>query len=97
MKPKKKPDFSRRRTRYDPPTVDEAVFAAQGLTDDPDQQVLIAAELMALPEDEVRPVVLKTRSTARRTNVQVVGAARRAVVVERRSQRSSSRLRPPAE
>ena len=96
MKAKKKPDFSKRRTRYDPPTLDEAVFAAQGLTDDPDQQVLIAAQLMALPEHEVRPAVLKSRSAATRVDVQVVGA-RRAVVVERRLQRGSPRLRPPAE
>ena len=95
MKPKNKPDFSKRRTRYDPPTVDEAVFAAQGLTNDPDQQVVIAAQLMALPEHEVRPAVLKTRSGASSMDLQVVGG-RRAVVVERRAHRGSPKPRPPA-
>ena len=45
------------RVRREPPTVDEAIVAAQGLTDELDQQVEIAAELMGMPEDEVRPLV----------------------------------------
>ncbi len=51
---------TRRVTRVEPPALEEAVAAAQGLTDDIDSQVEIAAQLMGLPEDEVRPVVLKT-------------------------------------
>jgi hypothetical protein len=46
------------RVRREPPTVDEAVIAAQALTDDIEQQVVVAAGLIGLPEDEVRPHVL---------------------------------------
>jgi hypothetical protein len=46
------------RVRREPPTVDEAVIAAQTLTDDVEQQVVVAAGLIGLPEDEVRPHVL---------------------------------------
>ena len=42
------------RVRREPPTVDEAVIAAQALTDDIEQQVVVAAGLIGLPEDEVR-------------------------------------------
>ena len=55
---------TRRVTRVEPPALEEAVAAAQGLTDDIDSQVEIAAQLMGLPEDEVRPVVLKTAAHA---------------------------------
>ena len=89
MKRKKKLDPTKLRTRYDPPTLEEAVFAAQGLTSDPDQQVAIAARLIGLADHEVRPAVLKARSTARGTHVQVAGA-RRAVLVEHKG----PRLRP---
>jgi hypothetical protein len=88
MKPKKTPDPTKRRTRHDPPTVEEAVAAAQGLTGDPEQQVTIAALLIGLPEEEVRPAVLKARSPTSGTNVRVAGA-HRAVVVERKGPRAS--------
>ncbi len=55
---------SRRVTRVEPPALEEAVAAAQGLTDDIESQVEIASQLMGLPEDEVRPVVLKTAPRA---------------------------------
>ena len=88
MKPRKKPDPAKRRTRHEPPEIDEAVFAAQGLTGDHDQQVVIAARLMGLPEEEVRPAVLRARSPSRSTNVRIAGLGR-AVVVERRIHRPS--------
>jgi hypothetical protein len=50
---------SRRVTRVEPPVLEEAIIAAQGLTDDVESQIEIAAQLMGMPEDEVRPVVLK--------------------------------------
>ena len=50
---------NRRVTRVDPPALEEAIAAAQGLTDDVESQVEIAAQLMGMPEDEVRPAVLK--------------------------------------
>jgi hypothetical protein len=50
---------NRRVTRVDPPALEEAIAAAQGLTDDIESQIEIAAQLMGLPEDEVRPVAMK--------------------------------------
>jgi hypothetical protein len=50
---------NRRVTRVDPPALEEAIAAAQGLTDDVESQIEIAAQLMGMPEDEVRPAVMK--------------------------------------
>ena len=41
-----KTKYGPRRVRHDPPTLDEAIFAARGLTDDIEQQIDIAAGLM---------------------------------------------------
>ena len=45
------------RVRHEPPTVAEAVVAAQALTPDLEQQVEITAGLIGLTPDEVRPFV----------------------------------------
>jgi hypothetical protein len=86
------------RVRREPPTVDEAIVAAQGLTDEVEQQVEIAAELMGLPHDEVRPLVQaasvrpKDRLGSERLVVQGPSQrATRVVVVERRSRFASTR------
>jgi hypothetical protein len=50
---------NRRVTRVDPPALEEAIAAAQGLTDDIESQIEIAAQLMGMSEDEVRPEVMK--------------------------------------
>ncbi len=75
------------RVRHDPPTLEEAVFAAQGLSDDPNQQVVIAAQLMSVPVDEVRPLVLKAQRLTASGSRMVVTAPRtgteRTVIVER--------------
>jgi len=67
--------------------VAEAVAAARGLTDDMQEQIEIAASLMDLPPDQVRPEVLKAATPSRKdTNtVAFVGraGAPRTVVVER--------------
>ena len=85
-----KTKYGPRRVRRDPPTLDEAVFAARGLTDDPKAQVEIAASLIDLPIEQVRVAVLKaqqrkdvlrTAITTRRAGVE------RAVVVERKPSR----------
>jgi hypothetical protein len=91
MRSPRKLDPAKRRTRYDPPTVDEAVFAAQGLTGDPDQQVMIAARLIGLPEDEVRSAVLEAGLQAGGKNVRIAG--QRTIVVERKSSRTSPQVR----
>ncbi|MEE1657679.1 hypothetical protein VB618_15845 [Microvirga sp. CF3062] len=61
MLAKKKPSETqnRRVTRVDPPALEEAIAAAQGLTEDVESQVEIAAQLMGMPEDEVRPEVMR--------------------------------------
>jgi hypothetical protein len=46
------------RVRHEPPTIDEAIAAAQDLAADPEQQVAIVAGLMGMPEDQVRSHVL---------------------------------------
>ncbi len=60
MKPNRKWDPLRPvRVRRDPPTLEEAVVAAQGLSDDLEQQVEIASGLMGVPQEEVRPVIAR--------------------------------------
>lgn len=81
----------RRRVRRDPPTVEEAVIAAQGLTDDLKQQVEIVASLMEVPPEEARGVVLRMSQRKDINHVTVTGriGSPRAVVVERRPSRYS--------
>src|SRR6266436_6132789 len=45
--------YGPRRVRRDPPTLDEAIFAAIGITDDHQAQAEIAAALMGMPFDAV--------------------------------------------
>lgn len=81
------------RVRYDPPTLEEAVFAAQGLTDDIDHQAEIAAELMGVTLEDAREMVakaaVKAASAKRQASSEVAfttnrSGAQRAVVVERK-------------
>jgi len=78
-----------RRVRRDPPTLEEAVVAAQGLTEDFKGQVEIVASLMEVSVDEARGAVLRMGQRKGVNHVTVtdrVGAPR-AVVVERRTPR----------
>ncbi len=59
-----KTKYGLRRVRHDPPTLEEAIFAARGLTDDVQEQVAIAAWLMELPPDEVRAALMKVAAAA---------------------------------
>ncbi len=81
----------RRRVRRDPPTIEEAVVAAQGLSDELKEQVEIVASLMEIPVDEARGVVLRMgqRKDVNRMTVTGRVGAQRAVVVERRTPRFS--------
>ena len=81
------------RVRYDPPTLEEAVLAAQGFMDDAEDQAAFAAELMGAPIDEAREMVAKVAvraAAARRAPAPEVtfssnrAGAQRAVVVERK-------------
>jgi hypothetical protein len=78
--------YGSRRVRRDPPTLDEAIFAAMGITDDLDQQAEIAAALMGLPLEAVQPEVRKAGRTAARSTRVIAGeqGAQRSIVVERR-------------
>ena len=59
----KSPKFSGPpRVRHEPPTIEEAIAAAQDLAADPEQQVVIAAGLMGMLEDQVRSQVLSAAS-----------------------------------
>jgi hypothetical protein len=80
------------RVRHEPPTIAEAYLAAQGLTDDLDQQVTIAAGLIGQPEDEVRPYLPKPLPVSARAPVDSLMVRNRVVTVERRG--GMSGLRP---
>ena len=86
LKPNRKWDPLRPvRVRRDPPTLEEAVVAAQGLSDDIEQQVEIASGLMGIPQEEVRPVIASAPPSERgferssRAMPQVVVLRRRGV------------------
>ena len=80
--------YGTRRVRHDPPTLDEAIFAAVGITDDQEQQAEIAAALRGMPLDIVQAEVKKqARTNSRITATRVIAGeqgAQRSVVVERR-------------
>jgi hypothetical protein len=85
----------RRRVRRDPPTVEEAVLAAQGLTEELGEQVDIVVSLMQISADEARAAVLRMGKRKDVDRITIVGRASRpgqaavprAVVVERRTTR----------
>ena len=79
----------RRRVRRDPPTVEEAVQAAQGLTEELSEQIEIVASLMEVSADEARGAVLRMgqRKEVNRLTIAGRSGAPRAVVVERRVSR----------
>lgn len=86
-----KTKYGMRRVRVDLPTLEEALYAAQGLTPDFDEQLHIAAELMDLPIDRVRAEA--QRLSRRRMGTSPPARNGRAfgvTVVQRRSQRRAS-------
>lgn len=84
-----KTKYGPRRVRHDPPTLDEAIFAARGLTDDVEAQVEIAAGLMEVAADEVRAALKKSPAPRKAPTLAFTsrGGAERAVVVERKPTR----------
>jgi hypothetical protein len=79
--------YGTRRVRRDPPTLEEAIFAAVGITDDQEAQAEIAASLMGMPLEVVQAEVRKLGRSAARTQTRVIAGeqgAQRSVVVERR-------------
>ena len=86
-----KTKYGPRRVRQELPTLEEAIFAAQGLSDDLDEQAAIAASLMGLPVMQVRSTLAKT-PPARKEPLKTVlfagpALAPRTVVVERKPTR----------
>ena len=91
----------RRRVRRDPPTVDDAVLAAQGLSDEQGEQIEIVASLMQISAEEARGAVLRMGQRKEVNHITVAArparsgqlSAPRAVVVERRAPRRSVQSR----
>lgn len=75
-----------RRVRRDPPTLDEAIFAAVGITDNQAEQAEIAAALMGLPIESVQAEVRKAARLSVRSTRVIAGeqGAQRSIVVERK-------------
>lgn len=85
-------------TRIETPSLEEAIVAAQGLTDDIECQIEIASQLMGMSEDEVRPVALKAASQIRQPERMPVAdrlldrsEGTKVIVVERRRPRVVAR------
>lgn len=83
--------YGPRRVRHEAPTLEEAIAAAQGLSDELDEQAEIAASLIGLPHDEVRIELLKMAPKRRDVTKSVVftgpASAPRTIVVERKPAR----------
>ena len=83
--------YGPRRVRHEAPTLEEAIAAAQGLSDELNEQAEIAASLIGLPHDQVRDELLKLAPKRRDTIKSVVftgpASAPRSIVVERKPAR----------
>ena len=86
--------YGSRRVRHEPPTLEEAIAAAQDLSDELSAQVEIAASLIGLPHDQVRTklldVVRPRKDVAKSVVFTGPESAPRAVVVERKPIRRAS-------
>jgi hypothetical protein len=78
-----------RRVRVEPPTIEEAIYAAEGLTHILEEKIRIAASLMQVPVDDVRARV--RHSISGTPGVRRLGGSR--VVVERKALRRIGRQR----
>jgi hypothetical protein len=89
--------YGARRVRVELPTLEDALFAAEGLTADKSEQIDIAAALMQVPVDQARAEaerILKDRASRPPQSVREVVRGRRPparVVVERKSPRRFQR------
>lgn len=74
--------------RFEPPTLEDALYAAEGLTDDRSQQLELAAELMQIPVEEVRVAAAPLlKAAATRLAVDTGRGVSRQVVVEYKNAR----------
>lgn len=80
-----------RQVRHDPPTLAEALAAAQGFTDDRDGQAEIAAGLMGVPVAEAKAELRRIAPDRRSTSTLIASSrdktGQRPVVVERKTSR----------
>jgi hypothetical protein len=86
--------YGSRRVRHDPPTLKEAIIAAQGLTDQLPEQIEIAAALMGVPAETVRAEILKeapSRKAARIAAPVSREVGSRTIIVERKTSRRTVR------
>ena len=90
--------YGARRVRVELPTLEDALFAAEGLTGDAHQQIHIAAALMQVPEEQARAEAerLRQHRADRPQMISEVGRGRRPLVVERRGRRLQREHRPPS-
>lgn len=82
-------EFGPRRVREEPPSIEEALFAASGLSDDPQERAEIAAALMGVSVEEAKAAMRRARAST--VTLTRRSGAPRAVVVERRPTRRSAR------
>ena len=85
-----KTKWGTRRVRKEPPTLEEALIAAEAMTPDTGARAEIAAQLMGVPVDEVRTVLARQQAQTRGRATLVNGRSR-AVVVEYKRPRTISR------
>jgi hypothetical protein len=83
-----KTKWGMRRVRQEPPTLDEALIAAEAMAEDADSRAEIASQLMGVPVEEVRAALSRQHSRGRST---LVAGRSRAVVVEYKRPRTISR------
>lgn len=89
-----KTKWGARRVRKDPPTIEEALIAAEAMTEDPAQRAEIAASLMGVPVDEVKALAAKQAAHSRGRST-LVNGRNRAVVVEYKRPRTFQRPAAP--
>lgn len=83
-----------RRVRKEPPTLDEALIAAEAMTSDPQAKVELAAELIGAPVEDVKAYAAKQAAQTRGRSTLVAGRTR-AVVVEYKRPRTFVRPTAP--
>ena len=85
-----KTKWGARRVRREPPTLEEALIAAEAMAPDSESRAEIASRLMGVPVEEVRALLARQHSQTRGRATLVNGRSR-AVVVEYKRPRTVSR------
>jgi len=85
-----KTKWGTRRVRKEPPTLEEALIAAEAMADDSESRAAIAAELMGAPLEEVRAMLARQQAQTR-GRATLVNGRTRAVVVEYKRPRMMAR------